>query len=61
MYDGLCLNSTEGMGICVRQKKFFGKSIGRLECAVCPRCGYTETYISDTEKLNDIIEKDMEN
>lgn len=22
-----------------------------LKCAVCPECGYTETYVQDTSKI----------
>ena len=26
-----------------------------LRCAVCPECGYTETYIEDTSKVKKLI------
>ena len=29
----------------VREKGMFKSSLGKIKCAVCPECGYTETYI----------------
>jgi predicted nucleic-acid-binding Zn-ribbon protein len=40
-----------GYGVDVRQKGMFKGSLGKLKCAVCPECGYTETYIDDTENI----------
>ena len=46
-----------GYGIDVRQKGMFKGSLGKIKCAVCPECGYTETYIDDTEDIKKIIQK----
>ena len=46
-----------GYGVYVRQKGMFKGSLGKLKCAVCPVCGYTETYIDDTEPIKKLIEK----
>ena len=45
-------------GIDVREKGIFKGSLGKVKCAVCPTCGYVETYIEDTKKINEIINKD---
>ena len=47
-------------GIDVRKKGIFRMSLGKLKCAVCPECGYTETYVNDTKKIKGLIveEKD---
>ena len=46
-----------GYGVDVRQKGMFKCSLGKLKCAVCPECGYTETYIDDTENIKKLNEK----
>ena len=38
-----------GYGIYVRKKVLFKSALGKLKCAVCPECGYTEAYIDDPE------------
>ena len=40
-----------GYGIDVRETGMFKTAIEKLKCAVCPECGYTETYIDNTEKI----------
>lgn len=44
-------------GIKVTKKGIFQDNLGKLRCAVCPQCGYTETYISDTSKIKKLIKK----
>ena len=46
-----------GYGVDVREKGMFKKSLGKIKCAVCPQCGYTETYIEDTESIKKLTEK----
>ena len=46
-----------GYGIDVRQKGMFKGSLGKIKCAVCAECGYTETYIDNTEDIKKIIQK----
>ncbi|MBO5416960.1 MAG: nucleic acid-binding protein [Clostridia bacterium] len=46
-----------GYGIDVRQKGMFKGSLGKIKCAVCPECGYTETYIDNTDNIKKLIEK----
>ena len=46
-----------GYGIDVRQKGIFKGSLGKIKCAVCPECGYTETYIDDTINIKKLIRK----
>ena len=46
-----------GYGIDVREKGMFKGSLGKIKCAVCPECGYTETYLDDTASIKKLIEK----
>ena len=46
-----------GYGVDVREKGMFKGSLGRLKCAVCPECGYTETYIDDLQNIKKLIGK----
>ena len=52
--------SNGGYGIDVREKGIFKSSIGEIKCAVCPKCGYTETYIENTEKIKKFSKKSGE-
>lgn len=45
-------------GIKITQQGIFKESLGKLKCAVCPECGYTETYIQDTSKIKKLDKKD---
>ena len=47
-----------GHGIDVREKGMFKNAIGKIKCAVCPECGYTENYIENTDKIKKLVEKD---
>ena len=49
--------SNGGYGIDVREKGAFKSALGKIKCAVCPICGYTELYIENTEKIKQIINK----
>lgn len=44
-------------GIKVTEHGVFKESLGKLRCAVCPECGYVETYIQDTNKIKNIDKK----
>lgn len=57
MVGGLSV-MTYGYKIEVRTKGFLNSSLGQLRCAVCPTCGYTETYIKNPEKVKKLAEKD---
>ena len=46
-----------GYGVEVREKGMFKGSLGKIKCAVCPDCGYTETYIDNTENIKKLAEK----
>lgn len=57
MVEGLSVMVTNGgYGIDVREKGLFKNSLGKIKCAVCPECGYTETYIDDTQRLKELTE-----
>ena len=55
--DLIVMVTNGGYGVDVRQKGMFKGSLGKLKCAVCPECGYTETYIDDTENIRKLNEK----
>lgn len=44
-------------GIDVREKGIFKSTLGKIKCAVCPSCGYVETYIEDTKKIKELANK----
>lgn len=50
--------SNGGYGIDVREKGLLKGSLGKIKCAVCPECGYTETYIENTDKIKKLVGKD---
>ena len=56
MVEDLTLMVTGGgYGVDVREKGLFKKSLGKLKCAVCPECGYTENYICTLENIKKLI------
>ncbi len=59
MVEDLAVMVTNG-GYCVdvREKGMFKTSLGKIKCAVCPQCGYTETYIDNTESIKKLVERD---
>ena len=58
MVEGLNVMVTNGgYGVDVRQKGMFKGSLGKIKCAVCPECGYVETYIEDTTRIKKLIDK----
>lgn len=59
MVDNLnVMVSNGGYGIDVREKGILKGTLGKIKCAVCPNCGYVETYIEDTKKIKELINKD---
>ena len=58
MVEDLAVMVTNGgYGIDVRVKGMFKGSLGKIKCAVCPECGYTETYIDNPENVKKLSEK----
>ncbi len=51
MIENLEIKTNDAMGVCIGEKGIFKGSFGKLAAAVCPECGYVETYIADTEKM----------
>jgi len=47
-----------GYGVDVRENGMFKGSLGKIKCAVCPKCGYTETYIDNPESIKKLVAKD---
>ena len=50
--------SNGGYGIDVREAGIFKGSLGKIKCAVCPECGYTETYVENTSKIKKLLNQD---
>lgn len=46
-----------GYGIDVREKGMFKSSLGKIKCAVCPECGYTETCIDNPVGIKKLADK----
>ena len=49
-----------GYGVDVREKGMFKGSLGKVKCAVCPACGYLETYIDKTDGIRELVEKNKQ-
>ena len=47
----------EDLDVKVTQQGIFKENLGKIKCAVCPECGYTETYIQDTSKIKKLFLK----
>lgn len=57
MVENLSVMVSNGAyGIDVREKGMFKNSLGKIKCAVCPECGYVETYIEDTEGIKKLAQ-----
>ena len=59
MVENLAVMVTRGgYGIEVRENGMFKSSLGKIKCAVCPQCGYTENYIDNPESIRILAEKE---
>lgn len=52
--------SNGAYGVDVREKGMFKGSLGKVKCAVCPACGYLETYIDKTDGIRELVEKNKQ-
>lgn len=43
-----------GYGIDIRKPGLFKMPLEEVKCAVCPECGYVETYIENTDKIKNL-------
>lgn len=57
MIENLVLMVSNGYGIDVREKGMFKTAKEKINCAVCPKCGYTELYVEKPEKIMDLKNK----
>ena len=58
MVEDLAVMVTNGgYGVDVREKGLFKGSLGKLKCAVCPECGYAETYIDNPKCIKKLVDK----
>ena len=46
-----------GYGVDVREHGIFKQSLGKLKCAVCPSCGYAETYLDNPENIRKLVSR----
>ena len=61
MVEDLNVMVTNGSyGVDVREKGMFKGSLGKVKCAVCPACGYLETYIEKTDDIREWVEKNKQ-
>lgn len=51
MVENGCPRVASGWPIAIAKDSLYGKKLGELCCAVCPKCGYVEFYIKDTAAL----------
>ncbi len=54
MIEGLTLLTHDGMGISVAEKGLFKGSLSKLSAAACAECGYVESYMENTDKLDKV-------
>lgn len=55
MIENLEIFVTNGAyGLDVREKGIFKGSLGKIKCAVCPKCGYTENYIENIKNIKNL-------
>ena len=52
--------SNGAYGVDVREKGMFKGSLGKVKCAVCPACGYIETYIEKTDDIRELVENNKQ-
>ena len=52
--------SNGAYGVDVREKGMFKGSLGKVKCAVCPACGYLETYIDNPDSIRELVEKNKQ-
>jgi len=51
MVEDLVLIVSNGYGVDVREKGMFKTAKAKINCAVCPKCGYSELYVEEPEKI----------
>ena len=54
MVEDLVLTVSNGYGIDVREKGMFKPGKEKINCVVCPKCGYTELYVKNPEKIKEL-------
>ena len=54
MIENLSVVSDMNNTLVVKEKGLLKSSLGNIMCAVCPQCGYVETYIDSHRKLENI-------
>ena len=49
------MTTTESSEVDVRERGMFKFPLAKIKCAVCPECGYTETYVDNTERIKALV------
>ena len=58
MVEDLAVMVTSGgTGIDVREQGAFKFPLAKIKCAVCPNCGYVETYVDNTDSIKKLALK----
>lgn len=55
MIEGLQIGSN---GTRIVKDNILKNSTAEIKCAVCPECGYTETYVEELEKIKELVKKE---
>lgn len=45
-------------GIKITEQGIFKGTLGKIKCAVCTECGYVETYVENSNKLQNLKKED---
>lgn len=57
MVENLTLATADASCVIVKEKGMFKGSLGKLNCAVCPNCGYVENYLENTDRVKETANK----
>lgn len=56
--DMAVMVTNKHIGIEVREQGMFKMPLEKIKCAVCPNCGYVETYVETSYFIRKLAEKD---
>lgn len=56
MVEGLEARTGDACGFRVGNNGIFA-TLAKVECAVCPKCGHVEMYVSDDQKLQKLTKQ----
>jgi len=56
--DMAVMVTNKHIGIEVREQGMFKMPLEKIKCAVCPNCGYVETYVETSYFIKKLADKD---